>query len=145
MDNYFLTCPAMMSDGRLFTDYRASQVREDVLKKNNRLETENDVRSFITENGDRMLNNEWNKITQNVMCYPRKECFHNNERTKVTTLKNNSEILVYNKVKPNYNTCNRMSDYRLTNTYCDNYDNLEQKVNNNNKYRNIIARPYNVL
>ena len=68
MDNYFLTCPAMMSDGRLFTDYRASQVREDVFKRNNKLATENDTRSFITKNGDRILNNQWNNITHTFLC-----------------------------------------------------------------------------
>jgi hypothetical protein len=51
MDNYFRGCPAVMSDGRLFTDYRSSQVREELFRHRNCVISENEARTLRIDNG----------------------------------------------------------------------------------------------
>ena len=139
MDNYFLDCPALMSDGRLLTDYRASQIREKLFRRNNQLYTDSNVRTFITNNGEQLINAEWDSIKQNKMCNPQKRCIHTNETTKVSTEKNNEEILMYNNIKSNTNICpTNEKDYRLVSTK--NY--VYGQKRNTYEYTPTIARPY---
>ena len=145
MDNYYLRCPAMMSDGRLFTDFRASQVREEAFKRNNNLKTENEIRTFITNNGEKLMNIEWDLLTKNNSCHLKKQCFHNNKYTKVTSQINNSEILMYNGDKQNTNVCNKTPhDYRMTELKP--HNNIRENpeyVTYRNKY--AISRPYSLI
>jgi hypothetical protein len=139
MDNYFLDCPAIMSDGRLLTDYRASPVREKLFRRYNMLNTDYDVRTFITDNGEKLINSEWESIKQSKMCNPRERCIHTNELTRVSTERNNEEILMYNNVKPNTNKCyTNEKDYRMISTK--NY--IYEPKPQNNSFKTVIARPY---
>ena len=112
MDNYFHTFPALMSDGRLFTDYRSSAVREEEFKFKYCLGSENEARTFQIENADNLIDDEWNAyqiFNQSV----RKNCFHKNRSTRVTSVYNNAELLAYNGsiASPKCNSdCN---DYRM--------------------------------
>lgn len=138
MDNYFLDCPAVMSDGRLMTDYRASPIREKLFRRNNMLETDYDVRRFMTKNGESVINAEWNSIKQNKLCFPRKRCIHTNVTTKVSTERNNQEILMYNNLKPNTNMCPVYeNDYRMIST-----KNYVYTPRTHIEYRPTIARPF---
>lgn len=101
MDNYFKECPAMMSDGRLFTDYRSSQVREEQFKYANSIISENESRMIRTRNGEMILDTEWNNLEKTKTCHPSKMCYHqNNPTTRVTTIYNNNELHTYNGFLP---------------------------------------------
>lgn len=98
MDNYFLECPPMMDDmGRsVGTDYRSSQVREEIFRQENCVFTENDSRTLRIENGEWIMDYEWDVLRATRSCFPTKTCFHKNSTTRVTSDYNNAEILAYN-------------------------------------------------
>lgn len=116
MDNYFQQCPPMMNDGRLFTDYRSSQVREELFKYRNCLTSENEARSLRIGNADEIMDNEWDRIRQTKSCFPQKNCYHDYPKTQVSLVYNNAELLAYNGVIP-APTCDiDCYDYRMTST-----------------------------
>lgn len=96
MDNYFHECPPMMNDGRLFTDYRSSQVREELFRYKNCISSENEGRILRMENADDMMDHDWNYIRATKSCFPKKHCYHKHPTTRVTTAYNNAELLAYN-------------------------------------------------
>ena len=116
MDNYYHECPPMMDDGRLFTDYRSSQVREELFRYKNCIASENEARSLRIDNADQIMDDEWNHLRCSRSCFPRSSCFHQTPMTRVTTVYNNAELLAYNgeedipAPKCNYNP----KDFRLT-------------------------------
>jgi len=116
MDNYFQGCPPMMNDGRLFTDYRSSQVREELYRYNNCVRSENEARTLRIENANQQMDEEWEYLRDTRSCFPRKNCFHRHPSTRVTTNYNTAELLAYNgEIKPT--KCGTdCSDYRLTAT-----------------------------
>lgn len=116
MDNYFQQCPPMMSDGRGLTDYRSSQVREELFRYKNGLTSENEARTFRINNADEIMDNEWNALKKTRSCFTQKKCFHNNPTTRVTTVYNNAEILAYNGYFPAPQCTVDQQDYRLTST-----------------------------
>lgn len=116
MDNYFHECPPMMDDGRLFTDYRSSQVREELFRFKNCVNSENEARTLRIDNGEEIMDDDWNKTRQTKSCFPNKVCFHKHPKTKVTTSYNNAEMLAYNGIipaPPCYRDC---FDFRMTST-----------------------------
>lgn len=116
MDNYFPECPPMMNDGRGFTDYRSSQVREEIFRYKNCVSSENEARTLRIENAEEIMDREWNNLRNTRSCYPKKNCFHQNPTTRVTTAYNNAEILAYNG-DLSAPKCNVDShDYRATTT-----------------------------
>ncbi len=116
MDNYFQGCPPMMDDGRLFTDYRSSQVREEIFRYKNCLNSENEARTLRIENGNNIMDEEWDHLKNTKSCLNNKICFHKNLTTRVTSGYNNAELLAYNGdlTAP---TCNvDCHDFRVTDT-----------------------------
>ena len=128
MDNYYQGCPPMMNDGRGLTDYRSSQVREERFKYKYNIYNDHDTRSLRTENGEKIMINEWNSIKMRRACFPKKNCFHVNPTTSVTSTYNNSEILAYNGVlpQPKCDYDNTDIDYRMTL-----FDSVNKKNNEN--------------
>lgn len=116
MDNYFQGCPPMMDDGRLFTDYRSSQVREELFRYKNCLISENDARTFRIEKGMELMDKEWDYLKDIKSCFPRKNCFHKNATTRVTSAYNNAELLAYNGDLPAPKCNPRCYDFRMTST-----------------------------
>jgi hypothetical protein len=116
MDNYFQQCPAMMSDGRLFTDYRSSQIREQQFRYENDVESENEARTYRIVNAEDIMDSEWDIMRNKKSCFSRQNCFHDQSTTRVSNVYNNAELLAYNGVIPaprcNKNCC----DFRLTYT-----------------------------
>lgn len=114
LDNYFKDCPAMMEDGRMFTDYRSSQIREEIFRHKNCVRSENEARTLRINNSDNIIDSEWEHNVRNKSCWPRTKCFHHHPSTRVTTMYNNAEMLAYNGLisQPQCNT--RCHDYRLT-------------------------------
>lgn len=116
MDNYFNECPPMMNDGRLFTDFRSSQVREELFRHNNCVLSENEARTLRIENGNRILDTEWGNLRKTKSCFPRKMCFHKHPTTRVTTSYNNAETLAYNGYLQAPKCDGDCYDFRLTST-----------------------------
>lgn len=117
MDNYFKECPAMMSDGRLFTDYRSSQVREEQFKYANCILSENESRLLRSKNGELILDSTWERLEKTKSCRPNKVCYHqNNPTTRVTTVYNNNELQTYNGVLPREQCVPLCKGFRATAT-----------------------------
>jgi hypothetical protein len=115
MDNYFDGCPPMMDDGgRLFCDFRSSQVREELFRYKNCVYSENEARTLRIENADEIMDTEWNKVRATKSCFPTKVCFHKSPTTRVTTNYNNAEILAYNGDLPAPLCDVDCYDYRMT-------------------------------
>ena len=85
-----------MNDGREFTDFRSSQIREEVFRYNNCLASENETRAYRTENAERILDSEHDHLIKTKYCFPRQNCYHTYPRTLTTTKYNNAEIQAYN-------------------------------------------------
>ena len=57
-NNKYNDCPALMADGRQFTDYRAnSQINMNVMEKKN-LMSNYEYRNFLIKNGNSMIDND---------------------------------------------------------------------------------------
>lgn len=116
MDNYFKECPPMMEDGRLFTDYRSSQVREEVYRFKNSVISENESRMLRTQNAETIMDTEWQNLRDIKSCFTQKRCYHKNPTTLVSSAYNNAEILSYNGLLPAPECDVNCQDYRLTDT-----------------------------
>jgi hypothetical protein len=115
MDNYFQECPPMMDDGRLFTDYRSPQIREEIFRHKHCVASENEARTLRTEHAEQIMDDEWYTLREKS-CYPRKNCFHKHPTTRVTTPDNIAEILAYNGQLPAPSCDPASYDFRMTST-----------------------------
>lgn len=68
MDNYFKQCPPMMSDGRLFQDFRTATRRNEYAKYKLNIYRNDDYRLYLQQHGDELLNQEWNFLKENRSC-----------------------------------------------------------------------------
>ena len=136
-NNKYFDCTARMDDARTFTDYRASFVVDDMIKKSNNVLSSYDYRQFLIHNANNIMNinNEYTKNTVectscNAINIPfNKECVYNNKYPECKKLDSNG-IGLYNTVSNNnitpelYENCS----YKLymstdhTNIYKDNKD-----------------------
>lgn len=114
LDNYFKDCPGMMDDGRMFTDYRSSQVREELFRHKHCVNSENEARTLRIDYAEDMLDTEWQRSIRDKSCWPRKQCFHHHPTVRVTTEYNNAETLAYNGALPTPRCSTRCHDYRMT-------------------------------
>ena len=114
MDNYFNECPPMMDDGRLFTDYRSSQVREEVYRFKNSVISENETRMLRTNEAETIMDREWKNLRETNSCFTQKRCFHLQPITQVSSIYNNAEVLAYNGLLPALKCDVDCQDYRLT-------------------------------
>jgi hypothetical protein len=117
MDNYFKECPAMMSDGRIFTDYRTAVRREETNKYMNRIVRDDDYRMFLQNNADKIMDNIWDYNKKKYSCW-QNECVHNYP-TRVYPPWQKEERLAYDQLalpksqRKVYFNCKKMDDYRL--------------------------------
>ena len=60
-NNKYFDCPAIMSDGRIFTDYRQAYVINDQIKLKNKQFNNYSYRQFLINNGDNLMkaNNDY--------------------------------------------------------------------------------------
>jgi hypothetical protein len=113
-----------MADGRFLTDYRSANTREQYNKTINGygLAGDNQFRMFLQQNGEQIMDSEWNFYIDQIACKPTC-CVHTNP-TRTTSGDNFEELKTYdairqNKLKPSdkaYPSCAKMADYRLTHT-----------------------------
>lgn len=59
MDNFFQNSPAIMSDGRSFTDYTDDTRRNEKIKMMNNIKRDDDYRLFLQKNGQELMDREW--------------------------------------------------------------------------------------
>jgi len=76
MDNYYHKCPPMMSDGRLFTDFRTATRREETNKYINNIIRDDEYRLFLEQNADEIMDNIWDFNKKTKSCW-QNECVHN--------------------------------------------------------------------
>jgi hypothetical protein len=55
-NNKYPDCPAIMDDGRAFTDYRSSCYINDMLRVKNGIQNSYDYRQFLINNGAKLIN-----------------------------------------------------------------------------------------
>jgi len=55
-NNRYPDCPAIMDDGRAFTDYRSSCYINNVLRTQNGIKNSYDYRQFLINNGSKLIN-----------------------------------------------------------------------------------------
>lgn len=115
MDNFHKGCPALMSDGRLFTDYRPVNKREQYIKSINGIVREDDYRMFLQNKGKEIMNREWNYHVENTKCTAN-VCIHTYPtRTPPGSL--HEEMALYNAVRSGKTNkipvCRSLEDYRL--------------------------------
>ena len=62
-NNKFYGCPALMEDGRVFTDYRPSTFVNDNIRFSNNIQSNYDYRQFLIHNGNNIMtvNNGYTK------------------------------------------------------------------------------------
>jgi hypothetical protein len=54
-NNKYFDCPAIMNDGRTFTDYRSSKVVNTMIEKSNNIKSNYDYRQFLIHNTDNII------------------------------------------------------------------------------------------
>ena len=71
-NNKFPKCPALMEDGKIFTDYRAHKIGDEALAKKYKITDSNSYRMFLQENGSKLIINNKEALSAYV-CSPRKD------------------------------------------------------------------------
>jgi hypothetical protein len=65
-----------MEDGRHLTDYRTAVRREEYIKYVNNIVRNDDQRLFYQQNGEKIMNEEWDYFKKTASCVTN-ECIHN--------------------------------------------------------------------
>jgi hypothetical protein len=76
MDNFYKDCPPMMSDGRLFTDYRTAVRADETNKYINGIVRDDEYRMFLQNNAQAIMENTWEYNKKTKSCW-QNECVHN--------------------------------------------------------------------
>jgi len=120
MDNFYLDCPPMMSDGRLFTDFRTAIRRDEGYKYMNGIVRDDEYRVFLQQNAEKIMDETWKYTSKNKTCW-KNECIHNYP-TRAYPPWFVEERKAYDKLQLPKNkrteiyTCPRYEDYRATHT-----------------------------
>jgi len=67
-NNQFQNCPALMSDGRNFTDYRPINHINNLLISNNNLENHYNYRDFLIQNAEKIMDMNRDLMHDNNKC-----------------------------------------------------------------------------
>jgi hypothetical protein len=118
MDNFFKQCPAKMSDGRLFTDYRTATRREEYVKYINNIVRDDEYRMFQQCNADSIMDGEWKFNKSNKSCQVQ-ECIHTYPTRMYPPWFVEQRLKYDSLYDPNRKTrydCSPKPDYRMTHT-----------------------------
>lgn len=69
-NNKFPNCPALMEDGKIFTDYRAHKIADTEIAKQFKIGDSQSYRMFLQENGRSLITNN-KKALEAYVCSPR--------------------------------------------------------------------------
>lgn len=129
MDNYFKYCPAIMSDGRYFTDWRTSTRHDEFIKYINDIHRDNDYRLMLQQNATLLMNKEWEYLSGLSKCKNNK-CVHDYPSVVSPELFK-TEIQDYNdsmdRSKKYNKKCEHYNDFRLSNDDFDNNVSSDKK------------------
>lgn len=118
MDNYFKNCPAMMEDGKLFSDHTQSVVRDGKIKQDNKLIDHNEYRQFLQNNAKSLIDSTWNTLkvsecTENGCVFTKNFTYISNPGYFFDQMTDYNEMM---KNKSKY-PCTKKQDYRLNTTF----------------------------
>jgi hypothetical protein len=117
-DNFYRNCPPMMSDGRLFTDYRADIRTNEYIKYVNGIGRDDEYRIFLQENGEEILDKQWDVTRKNKSCW-NNECIHSYPTRVYPPWFTEERKAVDSVFDPNRKVkylCPQFADYRATHT-----------------------------
>lgn len=80
-NNIHFTYPPLMSDSRLFSDYRSSSLEDEKIKENSNIQTNSDYRHYLQTNADNIIKNN-----QLSACNEYNSCYYNNNKISDTDL-----------------------------------------------------------
>jgi hypothetical protein len=113
MDNryYNYDCPPLMNDGRFLSSYIRSNVFDQYVRTVNSINTSQEYKHFLQNNGDQIINNLKSHLKQNNTCK-----IKNNEINKINILEDKIEQLE--------NKINNISNNTLNNNISNNNSNV---------------------
>jgi hypothetical protein len=104
MNNKYLNCPPLMSDGRIFTDYRPRDYVNNLMRMASDTMTSYDYKQFLTQHAELIIKANKEYIEDKTRCAP---CFNKpvpfntkceyDLSTMSCEMKNKNGIGVYNK------------------------------------------------
>lgn len=76
MDNryYKHNCPALMQDGRFITNYMESRIFEQLIRNVNKINSAQEFKRFLQNNGDTIINKERAYLQQQNICHVDGKC-----------------------------------------------------------------------
>lgn len=74
MDNRYTTCPAIMSDGRLGTNYYDNDVFNQTIRFLNKIEDNHSYREFLQKNGNELMSRERKHLIDTYTCQVHGKC-----------------------------------------------------------------------
>ena len=112
-NNKYFDCPALMSDGRIMTDYRQSGTLNDMIRLNNNVLSSNQYRNFLTNNALEIMNINNQYISEKNNCKSgklvevpfSKVCNYNTQIGICQKTNQRMGIGMANEVESNINTC----------------------------------------
>lgn len=104
-------CPAMMSDGKIYTEYRNAKRVDEYIKDLNGIDRDDEFRMMLQQNAQKMLNNEWNYLKNNNSCSST-ICVHNYP-TRVDQATFVEEMKNYNNRYGGVSKCSKLDDIRM--------------------------------
>ena len=133
-NNKYFDCPALMSDGRIMTDYRSSTTLNDMIRLNNKVHSSNDYRQFLVNNAEDIMNVNENYITEKNACKSGKlvevpfarVCNYNTQYGKCEKTNQRLGMGIANQVDGNINTC---GNNQITGCYFNDSENMNVKSN----------------
>lgn len=119
MNNFYHQCPAEMSDGRIFGEFKTATRRNEYIKYVNGIYSNDQYRTFLQDNGKQLADNIFNYYKVNDNCWVN-PCVHTHSSTRTTPAEMAEEMQRYNeRARNNYKSskknmgCKRYKDYRL--------------------------------
>ena len=116
MDNFYKQCPPVMSDGRMFTDYRSDVRVNEYVKNLNKIYRDDEYRRFLQDNAEDILDKQWEYEKERNSCWVN-ECVHNYP-TRVypacQVKERKSANMKHNKNPGQKFECQKYKDYRAT-------------------------------
>jgi len=112
-NNKYFDCPALMSDGRIMTEYRQSGTLNDMIRLNNNVLSSNQYRHFLTNNALEIMNINNQYISEKNNCKSgklvevpfSKVCNYNTQIGICQKTNQRMGIGMANEVEANINTC----------------------------------------
>ena len=131
-NNKYFDCPALMSDGRLMTDYRSSDTVNDMIRINNDVKSSNNYRQFLTHNAENIMSINEDYIVEKNGCKSGKlievpfsrVCNYNTQYGKCEKTNQRMGMGIANQVDGNINTC---GNNQITGCYFNDSENMNVK------------------